>query len=54
MELFGVRWSEFNKSNILVVKEKFFSSEENLDKFVLKIEQKDNFNEFKAWRVPCV
>ena len=45
----GVRWSEFNKRNEAVVKEKFFDTKEQLDRFVTKLEEKPNFWRFEAW-----
>lgn len=45
MKNFGVRWSEFDRKDYLVIKEKFFSTEKSLMNFVEKLQQKGNFVE---------
>ena len=46
---FGVRWTEFDKNDRGVTKEKFFATEKAREKFCEKVEQKDNFWRFEAW-----
>lgn len=48
----GVMWTEFNKSDRIVKKKKFFDSEAKRDAFAEKIEKSDSFNEFSAWSKP--
>lgn len=46
---YGVRWTEFDKQDRMVVKERFFTSQEAMDRFCAKLEEKPNFNCFEAW-----
>lgn len=46
---YGVRWSEFNKSDRITMKEKFFKTEKARAAFCEKLESKDNFYRFEAW-----
>lgn len=46
---FGVRWSEFDRNDRIVKKEKVFTTKQALDKFKIALEKKDNFNKFEAW-----
>jgi hypothetical protein len=46
---FGVRWTEFNKRNEAVTKQRFFRTRETRDEFAAKLETKDNFWHFDAW-----
>ncbi len=48
-EQYGVRWSEVNRRDGIVVKEKFFEKESQLDRFSDKVAYKDNFVRFEAW-----
>lgn len=50
----GVEWTEFNKSSQLVGKQKFFATEKARDKFISKLEDKDNFNQVTATSDPRV
>uniref|UniRef100_A0A6M3LNB5 Uncharacterized protein n=1 Tax=viral metagenome TaxID=1070528 RepID=A0A6M3LNB5_9ZZZZ len=45
----GVRWTEFNKADQRVTKERFFNTEEKLDTFCNKLQEKANFNAFEEW-----
>lgn len=47
---FGVKWSEFDSKDRIVKKEKIFDTQAKLDAFKKKLEDKDNFNKFEAWR----
>lgn len=49
---YGVRWTEFNRRDQLVTKEKDFPSEAKRAAFVKKLEAKDNFNSILAWSDP--
>jgi len=40
---FGVEWQEFDRNDRLVMKDKFFKTKKAMDKFIEKLEQKDNF-----------
>ena len=42
-EDFGVRYRITDKSDRIITKEKFFSTEEKMQKFIAKLEEKDNF-----------
>lgn len=46
---YGIRWSEFNRRDELVCKEKFFKSDEARNRFADKLEGKDNFNAIEAY-----
>jgi hypothetical protein len=46
---YGIRWSEFDKQDRIVVKQKFFNSEKKVDKWIDKLEKKDNFNTIVAF-----
>lgn len=46
---FGVQWTEFDKNDRMKRKKKIFKTEKQRDKFVEKLEQKDNFLRFDAW-----
>ena len=46
---YGIRWSEFDRNDRLVVKERIFKTEKARDKAIEKLEQKPNFNAFEAW-----
>lgn len=48
-EQYGIRWTEFDKKDRIVKKEKFFKTEGALKNFVAKQEEKPNFNQFEAW-----
>lgn len=48
----GVRWREWDRRDQLVTKERTFATEKALDRFVEKLEKKDNFHEFVAWLNP--
>lgn len=50
----GVEWTEFNKKDQLVGKQKFFATEKARDKFIDKLEDKDNFNQVTATSDPRV
>jgi len=45
---FGVRWTEFDRHDYLITKEKIFNSAEARDRFITKLEKKDNFNQVVA------
>jgi len=47
-----IRWTEFDRNDRLVGKQKCFSSEEARNKFREKQEKKDNFNEWGATSDP--
>ena len=40
---YGLRWLEFNKQGTLVTRQKFFKTEAAREKFIGKLEDKDNF-----------
>lgn len=40
---YGLRWQEFNKSDRITTKEKFFKTETAREAFIEKIREKDNF-----------
>jgi len=40
---YGLRWQEFDKQERLVTKERLFKTEKQLQAFLKKLEQKDNF-----------
>lgn len=50
----GVEWTEFNTKSQLVGKQKFFATEKARDKFIDKLEDKDNFNQVTATSDPRV
>ena len=39
----SLRWQEFDRNDRVVMKEKAFKTEEAMQKFIKKLEQKDNF-----------
>jgi hypothetical protein len=45
----SVRWSEFDRNDRIVIKEKEFSSSKALETFISKLENKSNFNEVIAY-----
>lgn len=45
---YGVRWTEFDRSDRLVTKEKMFGSIKSRDKFIEELMRKSNFNEIVA------
>lgn len=49
---FGIRWTEFDKSEKIVTKEKVFSNQTELDSFVKKLEKKNNFNQITSYLIP--
>ena len=49
---YGVKWREFDKNDRLVTKEKFFKNKKSYDKFIDKLEDKDNFYEIIGTRTP--
>ena len=49
---FGVCWVEFNKREEAVKKERFFATDKARDKFVERLQEKDNFWEIDAWCDP--
>jgi desulfoferrodoxin (superoxide reductase-like protein) len=51
-EEYGVRWIEFNKRDEAVMKEKFFKTAKAMDKFIEKVQQKDNFYEIYSYCYP--
>jgi fructose-1,6-bisphosphatase len=46
---YGVRWSEFDRNDRIVKKEKIFKSEAAMQSFIKKLEAKDNFNKIEAY-----
>jgi hypothetical protein len=48
----GVRWTEFDRDNRLVTKEKIFSTERARNNFIDGRERKDNFGDVIAWLDP--
>lgn len=50
MKEFGIRWTEAaGREMRMTTKEKFFKTSEARDKFVVKLETKDNFIEVLSW-----
>ena len=49
MTEFGIRWQEFNRRDELVMKEKIFKTDKAREKFVEKLEEKDNFYQIDSW-----
>lgn len=49
---YGVRWIEWGKDDRMQKKEKFFKTSKAREKFVEKLEKKDNFQEIIAWSDP--
>jgi hypothetical protein len=47
---YSVRWTEFNKRNEAITKEKHFSTEKARDRFADKVAEKDNFWKFESWQ----
>jgi len=45
---YGVRWTEFDRQDRLVSKQRMFKSAESRDKFIEKLRNKNNFNEIIA------
>ena len=45
----GVQWTEVNRRDELVRKQKIFSSLKARERFCNKLEKKDNFIRFDAW-----
>ena len=41
--MFGLRWIEVNAKDQVVMKEKFFKTKKALEKFIEKVQEKDNF-----------
>jgi hypothetical protein len=50
----GVQWSEFNKKDQVVNKERTFSTEKAREKFTKGLSDKNNFRRFEAWSDPPV
>ena len=46
---FGVEWIEFNKEDRMVRKDKFFKTSKAMDKFIEKLEQKNNFYKISGY-----
>jgi hypothetical protein len=46
---FGVRWSEFDRNDKIVKKQKMFSTQDQLNAFVKKLIDQDNFNRIESW-----
>lgn len=46
---YGVRWTEFDRNDRLVKKQKIFTSQAQMMSFVKKLEKKDNFNAIDSW-----
>lgn len=49
---YGVRYRQANAKGTIQNKEKFFSTQAELDRFVEKVENEDGFIEFTAWLSP--
>lgn len=49
---YGVKWREFDKRDRLTTKEKFFKNKKSYEKFLEKLEDKDNFYEIIGTREP--
>lgn len=47
--MFAVEWVEFNKKDQLVGKRKEFKTEDEMKKFIDKLEKKDSFYMISAW-----
>ena len=47
-EEIGLRWQEFDRKDRAVTKEKFFKSQEERERFIDKLEKKDNFYQIVA------
>ena len=46
---YGIEWREFDRNDRLVMKDKFFKTRKAMDKFIEKLEQKDNFYEIVGY-----
>ena len=46
--IFAVAWSEFDRNDRLIVKQKEFKTEKAMSSFIAKLENKNNFNEVIA------
>lgn len=42
---YGVHWREINRAGFIIPREKFFQTERALNRFIEKLEEKDNFVE---------
>jgi len=45
----SIRWTEFDRNDRIVIKEKEFRSNKALETFISKLENKSNFNEVIAY-----
>jgi hypothetical protein len=52
MELYGLRWMQFNKHNRLAAKQKYFTTEAGRAAFITKLLQKPNFHEILSYQDP--
>ena len=50
----AVRWTEFDRQDRLVTKEKIFKTQKGFDRFVETRSEKPNFNEYTAFSFPKV
>lgn len=48
-EQYGIRWSEFDRNDRPIKKEKIFNTQKQRDTFVKKLQKKPNFYQFEAW-----
>ena len=45
----GLRWSEWGRNGRLALKEKFFDTRTQRERFIAKLEQRDTFHEIVAY-----
>ncbi len=50
--MYGLRWTETDRNDRIVTKEKEFKTEKQREKFIAKLEEKDNFIEVVAYSDP--
>lgn len=48
-EMKALRWSEFDKNDRIVMKQKEFRTAHALNRFVERLEQKSSFNQIEAY-----
>lgn len=49
---YGVVWTEASKSGELKKKKRIFTNEKKFDRFIERLEEKDNFITFNKWLLP--
>ena len=48
-EKYGVKWAQWNKNDRRITKKKFFKTQQELDRFVERLVNKEEFISIEGW-----